>query len=396
MVRVCNFLAIESAKQTQQPMTRIQYHLTPHAKDETIPLRTGLILKWNKVFLDEIEVDEEGTAQQTKSQRDAGNYHILANVWLSQSGDENCLGRWRLVTRDQDFQDPPIFTLLPLDRGSARSEANLTDYLKKEREKPDRLWLNPEYIAKTLHPLLLQGTIRNQNDLASHINDRLLRPILVAKHIAEQRSAEAILARDHAQIERDQAKEEMERAAKAQEDAERKLLTAVQEKNAAEEQWGEEYQAREVAEREKQDVENKLAKVIDERDQLAQALARADELSKSKEGLSTLSEGARAVTRPWTSKTGSDYKNIGIEATIEDVRQIGSKISLTYRDKSGNSQTVNDFGYYGFVQLVYDYLKSCRDEKRRAVFILTYRPDMKMRLASDTMMLANYVSLWRK
>jgi hypothetical protein len=37
-------------------MTRHRYHLTPHAMDETIPLRTGIVPKFNKVFLTEIEV----------------------------------------------------------------------------------------------------------------------------------------------------------------------------------------------------------------------------------------------------------------------------------------------------------------------------------------------------
>ena len=128
---------------------------------------------------------------------------------------------------------------------------------------------------------------------------------------------------------------------------------------------------------------------------MAKALADIRERSPAGKVQSTAIEVARAVTRPWPSKTGSDYMNIGIEATVDDVRQFGSKISLTYLDRSGGKQTVTDFGYHGFVQLVYDYLKSCKDENRRAVFILTYRPDMKMRLAADTMMLANYVKLWR-
>ena len=51
----------------KQLMSRSRYHLTAHAQDETIPLRTGIIPKTNKVFLDEISMDEDGTAQQTKS-----------------------------------------------------------------------------------------------------------------------------------------------------------------------------------------------------------------------------------------------------------------------------------------------------------------------------------------
>jgi hypothetical protein len=386
-------------------MKRHRYHLTPHAKDETIPLRTGVIPKGNKVFLDEIEIDDDGTAQQTKGQRDAGNYHILANVWLSEFGEERLPGRWRLVTvePDQDFQDPPIFTLLPPDRSSARSEANLTDYLNKERKKDDRTWLSPEYIAKTLHPLLMAGAIRDHNDLASHINERMMKPVLEAKDAAERQRHKEFEARAAAERERDLAKAEKDKATQAKEEAERHRLNAQQEKNAAELQWEEEFRAREAAERardvakeEKQEMVSRLAEVTNERDQMAQALAKIREGSSSGEAPKISLEVARQVTKPWPSRTGSDYMNIGIEATIDDVRQIGSKISLTYLDRSGNKQTVSDFGYHGFVQLVYDYLMSCKTEGRRAVFILTYRPDMKMRLAADTMMLANYVNLWRK
>ena len=77
-----------TSEKSQPKMKRHRYHLTPHAKDETIPLRTGVIPRGNKVFLDEIERDDDGTAQQTKGQRDAGRYHILANVWLSEFGEE--------------------------------------------------------------------------------------------------------------------------------------------------------------------------------------------------------------------------------------------------------------------------------------------------------------------
>lgn len=357
-------------------MKRHRYHLTPHAKDETIPLRTGVIPRLNKVFLDEIEIDDEGTEQQTKGQRDDGKYHILANVWLSEFGDERLPGRWRLVTvePDQDFLDPPIITLLPLDRSSARSEANLTDFLKKERQKGDKPWLNIEYIATTLHSLLMDGHIRNQNDLANHLNDRMMKPVIAAKDAAERMREEELQARLTAERDRDLAQAEKDVATKAKESAEREKLEAIN-------------RVDEVSEK------NKI--LVTELEQMAKALADIRERSSAGQLQSTAIEVARAVTRPWPSKTGSDYMNIGIEATVDDVRQFGSKISLTYLDRSGGKQTVTDFGYHGFVQLVYDYLKSCKDENRRAVFILTYRPDMKMRLAADTMMLANYVKLWR-
>lgn len=150
--------------------------------------------------------------------------------------------------------------------------------------------------------------------------------------------------------------------------------------------------AKQTANEEKE--KNKI--LVNENEQMRKALEGIKERSKIGNDKESLLEVARAVTRPWPSKIpGSVYMNIGIEATIVDVYKSGSNISLTYIDKSGKNQTVTDFGYQGFVQLVFDYLMSCKVANQRAVFILTYKPDMKMRLAADTMMLGTYVNLWR-
>lgn len=414
-------------------MTRYRYHLTSHAKEETIPLRTGIIPKLSKVFLDEIEIDEEGTAQQTKSQRDTGNYHILANVWLSEFGEDRLPGRWRLVTvePDHDGIDPPIITLLPPDRSSARSEANLTDFLKKERQKDDKPWLTTEYIAKTLHPLLKDGRIRNQNDLSNHLNTVLMMPILKAKEAAERKSFEDKLARENSEHARETfekevliAREETKKAVNEKDLAETLSLDFLQEKEIAEKKAIEAQKEKELAdkraaeakqgedraidraesekqtaneEKEKNKIHVKEKDVLaNENEQMRKALEAINERPKIGNNKESLLEVARAVTRPWPSKIpGSVYMNIGIEANIVDVYKTGSSISLTYIDKSGRNQTVTDFGYQGFVQLVYDYLMSCKVANQRAVFILTYKPDMKMRLAADTMMLGTYVNLWR-
>jgi hypothetical protein len=192
--------------------------------DETIPLRTGIVPKFNKVFLTEIEVDDAGSAQQTKSQRDAGNFHILAKVWFDEYSDDGLPGSWRLVTNDPkaDYQDPPVFTLLPPERSSFRSAANLTDYLRNERKKGDKPWLTPEYIAEVLYPLLRDGSLRDQNDLSDHINEVTNRPILKAKEIAEHKSKEAQHQRDEAE--------------RAKAIAEHEKLLAVNAKSVAEEE----------------------------------------------------------------------------------------------------------------------------------------------------------------
>jgi len=366
-------------------MKRHRYHLTPHAKEETIPLRTGIIPKSNKVFLDEIEIDEEGTGQQTKGQRDAGKYHILANVWLSEFGEDRLPGRWRLVTAEpvQDRHDPPIITLLPPDRSTARSEANLTDFLKKERQKNDRPWLTTEYIAATLHPMLKAGHLRDQNDLSNHLNALMMEPVIAAKDAAER--------------ERDLAEMERELARQAKESAELQSSQAQEAKDVAERDRAKAEREKQEALREATEAKEKSKILNDELEQMRQALADIKGRSKFGADKDGVGDTARAVTRPWPSKTaGSNYMNIGIEATVVDVHQSGSNISLTYINKHGNEETVIDFGYRGFRQLVFDYLNSCKETKRRAVFILTYKPDMKMKLAADTMELDKYVNLWQK
>jgi hypothetical protein len=102
---------------------------------------------------------------------------------------------------------------------------------------------------------------------------------------------------------------------------------------------------------------------------------------------------AQSVTKPWPSKTGGPYKNIGIEATIVDVRNSGNKIYLTYLDKNCLEKTIDDFGYQGFVSSVFNYLKS--KQGKRAIFLLTWKNDEVMKLASDTMMLRSYAGLWQ-
>ena len=362
------FVNIESMT-NKQLMSRSRYHLTAHAQDETIPLRTGIIPKTNKVFLDEISMDEDGTAQQTKSNRDSGNYHILANVWLSEHGEERLPGRWRLVTvKPDDYKDPPILTILPIDRLTARSEANLTDFLKKERRNNDKPWLTVQYIAQTLYPLLRDGLIRDHNDLSRHLNNVAMEPVVEAKNAAERDKAIADRDKTEAQLAKDAAEE---RAMQAEVEKEEVVIENVK-------------------------LQEKTIQQAEEIRQMKDAIEESKSSNESSGVQDASKEFARAVTKPWPSKTGSDYMNIGVKATIIDVQRHGSNITLKYIGRAGRSQVVTDFGYYGFVDLVYNYLESCKNESRRAVFILTYKKsDMKIRLAADTMKLDTYIGLWR-
>lgn len=138
----------------------------------------------------------------------------------------------------------------------------------------------------------------------------------------------------------------------------------------------------------------------DERDRFKDESARLQELLEAavaKQKTESLSSSdsrqkAQPVTPVWTSLTGSNYKNIGINAYIVSVLRSGKNIVLRYVDRNGAEKEVSDFGRQGFVSHVFDYLK--RREGKSAVFIITYKEGGIPKLASDTMMLAKYQSLW--
>lgn len=103
---------------------------------------------------------------------------------------------------------------------------------------------------------------------------------------------------------------------------------------------------------------------------------------------------AEKVTNIWQSKTGSDYLNCGLLADVIDVTNNGSVIRLTFINTKGNTQVIEDFGYNGLVESVYEYL--LRKKNRKAVIIVTWKNGSdRIRLASDTMMLTEYNHLWK-
>ena len=130
---------------------------------------------------------------------------------------------------------------------------------------------------------------------------------------------------------------------------------------------------------------------------LAAALAQIkhNEVAQSvgaEPGAANVHPPARAVTAVWKSKTGSDYRNVGLEAAVVDVQKMGNQISLTYVGKDGGQKTVEDFGRDGFVSQVFAYLNSRKG--KQAVFLVTQKPGKDVQLASDTMMLPAYKGLW--
>jgi hypothetical protein len=128
----------------------------------------------------------------------------------------------------------------------------------------------------------------------------------------------------------------------------------------------------------------------------AQSLTEANNLiiaGQSDEAMQgVLLQTAHSVTRVWNSKTGSAYKNVGILGVVLDVARSGNNIHLKTLDTKGDIVELVDFGFHGFVEQVYQYLADKKGEL--ATFIITWKPGNRPKLASDTMMLPQYQSLW--
>lgn len=337
-------------------MSRIRHHLTSHAREESIPLRFGVVVAGPKLFLDNIEADDPATQSQRYSDREKGREHRIADMWLSRDGEDG-LGRGRLVIAPPGPErlDPVIVTVLPLEGAAMRTSQNLSEFLRNERLKEGREWLTPEYIARELHPLVVRGELTNQSELADFISARLTQPL---REQAER------LAKENARI-----RSVAEEAIAAVTSLEKNVFESTT--RAARAERGEQAALRKL-----QDAVRAL-KIYE---------------ASATESFAELPLPAVEVTEAWMSKTGSGYMNTGLEAAIVSVSKKENRIRLTYIDQNRKSKTVEDFGYHGFVGLVFAYLES--RVGKRAVFLVTQQQDKPMRLASDTMMLPQYKSLW--
>ena len=339
-------------------MPRVRHHLTEHAALDTIPLRVGVVPSGKKVYLENIEQDDAGTDQQTFTQKRQGRKHILADIWTEQSGGQ-CYARWRVVTAEPKVvgDDPPVLTVLPIDRSTARTAADLSSYLKNEREKSNKDWLTPSYVAQVLHPLVITGALQNQSDLADHIMEYGMRE--------SNKEKKEILA-DNARI-------------KSIADEAITHLSLFEQKYA------------DATARAEQAEENERSAL----EKLAIAKANANSVSASfaiDNQPGELALPAKAVTRPWRSKTGSTYQNVGVEAYVKEVNRYNDNIRLTYIDENGRTKTIQDFAFKGFVAEVHDYLVAHKEQ--RAIFLITKKPDGPSMLAADTMRLPQYRHLW--
>jgi len=224
-------------------------------------------------------------------------------------------------------------TVLPVDRSSIKSEGALSLLLQSERQSGKHEWLTPSYVAETLHELYRNDRLRRVEDLSEHIRERDKAPLVA----------------QHQQVLQDKAE----------------LQAEIREKDAVIEQL---------------------------QTALATLSSRPPERSSAAPA-SASEEPGKQVTVVWPSRTpNSPYRNVGLEATAIAVERFGDRIRLTFIDTKGRRQDVTDFGYKGFVDPVFQYLKS--REGQRVVFILTWKGDKVLRLASDTMLLPQYANLW--
>ena len=334
-----------------------------HANMDSLPLRFGIHFDSDvEIELIEakfIKVDNKYSDRHHYSAKlvDPVNPDNKPEIGYFILGDRFNKGKWTLVTAWRNDQN---------------TEWYLSETLRRLRE--DKV-LNPKMLLD-MHPLYRRGEINSSSTLVNY----LIKDLAQADILRIEASAKA--AHEKYLIDVEQLKTENENLQKQSDKHLNVALEAIEHV--------------EVLEETKSHLELLNKALEDENTQLKQAFTTAAlrDLGKTPQELAMIP--ARQVTRVWQSKTGSTYKNIGIEATVIDVIRRGENIVLTYADENGGYQTVEDFGFLnGFVKDVYEYLTSCKEKNRRAVFILTYKPDMRMRLASDTMKLANYSSLWR-
>jgi hypothetical protein len=257
-----------------------------------------------------------------------------------------------------------------------KTEFYLSELLKKLRSNGK---LTPS-ILLNMHPLYVRGEMNTSADVVDYLS----------RNLAESEINKIKESERAAREEADKYLEENENLKSANKELQKKSDLNREVALQAIDQV-------ETLEKNNQLLEEKYTKLQQSIPEIIQAaLDKVDRENSQKSKDNYLNEPAKPVTKIWNSKTGSTYKNIGIEASISDVRRVGTKIQLTYIDKNSTSQTITDFGVInGFVSDVYEYLNSRKEARKRAVLILTFKPDKVMKLASDTMKLPEYSGLWR-
>lgn len=337
-----------------------------HANLDSLPLRFGLH------FSIDTEITIESVTDLGVDDRYDDRHHYEGHVRdPNKPSSEPLWGHFVIGYRSRE----KTWALVTAWRNGTRDdEYFLSNTLRNLREAGI---LTPQTLL-AMHPDYIKGEINTSGSLIAYLS----------KHLAKEEIIEAKAAEDRSRMETEKAIAEM---AKAKKEAEAAKIAAQHARSIA-------IEAIEVVESLEIRASNAEQSEKETKKLLADALAKIERNEKAQppnnnDHTELASQPARAVTNVWDSKTGRDYKNVGIDALILNVTKVGANnIRLDYIGKEGSKMTVEDFGYYGFVIPVFEYLKS--RVGRRAVFLVTQKKGGSVKLASDTMMLPMYKDLW--
>lgn len=336
-----------------------------HANLDSLPLRFGLHFQEDTKIelydLTDLGVDDrfsdrhhyEGYVRNPMKPSDDGQFGHFVIGYRQRSN------HWALVTAWRN--------------SSQEDEYFLSNTLRNLRE--DGI-LSPSMLLR-MHPHYLNNEINTSATLIAFL----------LKTLSQDEIAKAKQSEERARLDTEKALKEIKAA---REEVNRARLEAERARSIAMEaiETVESLEVRAVtAEQAEQEARTLLAAALAQIQQNEDAQPVGFE-----QGAATVNPPARAVTAVWKSKTGSDYRNVGLEAAVVDVQKSGNQICLTYVGKDGMEKTVQDFGRQGFVSPVFAYLNNRKG--KQAVFLVTQKPGKDVQLASDTMMLPAYKGLW--
>lgn len=337
-----------------------------HANQDSLPLRFGLH------FEEDTEIVIFDAVDLGPDERYGDRRHYLGSIRLNNDeGEMSQQGHFVVGYR----RPGNYLSLVTVWRSDNREvEFYLSNTMRNLREEG---FLSPDKLIE-MHPFYLSGEINSSGSLIRYLS----------KNLAAAEIDRAKASQERARIETDKILSEIDSilAEKdaAQRDAQNARSVALEAIEAVENM--------EIrANRAEQGEKEALFQLAD-----AQAKLRARDFpgdSSQSNGQASERTPAIAVTKPWQSKTGSAYRNQGVEAYVVDVRRVGDgRICLTYIGRGGEEKSIEDFGYQGFVAPVFDCLNDRKG--KRAVFLVTQKPGGELKLAADTMLLPAYRSLW--
>lgn len=336
-----------------------------HANLDSLPLRFGLH------FQQDTYIELYGLTDLGEDVRYSDRHHYEGYIRNPMNpSEEGQLGHFVVGYRQRSNH----LVLYTAWRNSSQDdEYFLSNTLRNLRE--DGI-LSPSLLLR-MHPHYLNNEINSSASLLTFLS----------RSLAEDEIVKAKQSEERARADTEQALEEIKTA---REEASRAKLEADRARSIALEaiETVESLEVRAInAEQAEQEARSLLAAALAQiqQNEVEQGVAAG-------KGASTVHPPARAVTAVWKSKTGSDYRNVGLEAAVVDVQKLGNQISLTYVGRDGVEKTVQDFGRQGFVNPVFAYLNSRKG--KQAVFLVTQKPGKDVQLASDTMMLPAYKGLW--